>query len=597
MTAAQCEDEPSKHIFSAARANDLRRSIVYRLMPTLVNSMKNSPSQKSRPATRLLLSLLHLSRWPLVVAMLACIVNGLSSVSLVALINQAITAPSEGLSALAWRFAALAVLTLVSRIVSGVLFARLSQTTMGKMREHISQRVAHAAFRDLETLGAARAQSIVTEDATNVSMLFFALPNLLIHGSIVAGCLAYLAWLSWPVFLLASAVVVVGSLGYRMGDMRAIRALEAAGLAQDRLFGYFNALFTGAKELKLHHERVNSFMRESLNPEIDAVRQHRTKAFASYAVGVGWILFLFYVFLGVVIFLPNQFAAIDATVLAGYVIVFLFMLIPLDGLLNNLPTLNAARVSLDRIEDVLLELPEAQNETPSVAISHFQSLSIQGLTHRYYREKEDGVFQFGPIDLEFKPGELTFLVGGNGSGKTTLAKLLVGLYAPESADIRLDGKTVTDANRAQYRQLFSAVFSDFHLFESLLGIGTGQHDLDARANALLTKLHLDHKVRITNGAFSTRELSQGQRKRLALVVAYLEDRPFYLFDEWAADQDPVFKAVFYQELLPELAARGKAVLAITHDDRYFHLADRCIKLENGRVMETTTHQEAIPVAA
>ena len=558
--------------------------------------MTNSPPRKQRPATRLLLSLLHLSRWPLAVALIACVVNGLSSVSLVALINQAITTPAESLAPLAWRFAALAVLTLVSRIVGGVLFARLSQSTMARMREHISQRVAQASFRDLETLGPARAQSVVTEDATNVSMLFFALPNLMMHGSIVAGCLAYLAWLSWPVFALASAVVVVGSLGYRLGDVRAIRALEAAGQAQDRLFGYFNALFSGAKELKLHRERADSFMRESLNPEIDAVRQHRTLAFASYAVGVGWILFLFYVFLGVVIFLPNQFAAIDAKVLAGYVIVFLFMLIPLDGLLNNLPTLNAARVSLDRIEDLLLELPEATNEAPGVPIPRFHSLNIQGLTHRYYREKEDGVFQFGPIDLSFRPGELVFLVGGNGSGKTTLAKLLVGLYAPETADIRLDGNPVNDSNRAQYRQLFSAVFSDFHLFESLLGMGTAHHDLDERANTLLAKLHLDHKVKIHNGAFSTRELSQGQRKRLALVVAYLEDRPFYLFDEWAADQDPVFKTVFYQELLPELAARGKAVLAITHDDRYFHLADRCIKLENGRIVGTAAPSVEVPVA-
>ena len=554
--------------------------------------MHTPEPRKHRPATTLLLSLLYQSRWSLLVALSACVVNGLSSVWLVALINQAITTPVAALAPLAWRFAVLAVLTLLSRIVGGVLFAQLSQSTMGKMREHISQRVAEADFRDLETLGPARAQTIVTEDATHVSMLFFALPNLLMHGSIVGGCLAYLAWLSWPVFLLASAVVVLGSLGYRLGDARAIRALEAAGQAQDRLFGYFNALFSGAKELKLHQERARSFMQESLHPEIDAVRRHRTNAFACYAVGVGWILFLFYVFLGVVIFLPSQLASIDTKVVAGYVIVFLFMLIPLDGLLNNLPTLNAARVSLDRIEELLRDLPKAlQTNTAITAPAQFEHLRIRQLTHRYYREKEDGVFQFGPLDVDFRPGEVTFLVGGNGSGKTTFAKLLVGLYTPENAEITLDGLSITDSNRVHYRQLFSAVFSDFYLFESLLGLRGTTNELDDRANALLAKLHLDHKVCIRGGAFSTRDLSQGQRKRLALVVAYLEDRPFYLFDEWAADQDPVFKAVFYQELLPELAARGKAILAITHDDRYFHLADRCIKLENGQLIATTTPRE------
>jgi putative pyoverdin transport system ATP-binding/permease protein len=99
-------------------------------------------------------------------------------------------------------------------------------------------------------------------------------------------------------------------------------------------------------------------------------------------------------------------------------------------------------------------------------------------------------------------------------------------------------------------------------------------------------LQLDHKVSIKDGAFSTLELSQGQRKRLALLVAYLEDRPFYVFDEWAADQDPLFKDVFYRELLPELKAKGKTVLVITHDDRYFHLADRYIKLEYGQLVES-----------
>jgi len=57
----------------------------------------------------------------------------------------------------------------------------------------------------------------------------------------------------------------------------------------------------------------------------------------------------------------------------------------------------------------------------------------------------------------------------------------------------------------------------------------------------------------------------------------------YLFDEWAADQDPVFKKVFYTQLLPELKARGKAVLVISHDERYFGAADRVIRLDYGKL--------------
>ncbi|NHB98652.1 cyclic peptide export ABC transporter [Photorhabdus stackebrandtii] len=544
-------------------------------------------SKIKQPTYRILLSLLYRSRWALAIAVFASIANGISSVSLITLINKAVTTSNDNYSSLAWYFGILAVLAIACRILSGVIFAKLSQNTMAKMRELISERVTRAPFRQIEVLGASRAQSIITDDATNVSLLFFTLPNIVMQGSIVLGCLGYLAWLSWPVFFLALAIVIIGSLGYSLGGTKAINSFNAAGKAQDRLFNHFNALFSGAKELKLHFSRTQAFFTNSLGREIDAVRQHRTRAFGVYAFGAGWILFLFYVFLGLVIFAPTVIPGLEVTTLAGYVIIFLFMLMPLDGLLNSIPALNAARVSLNRIGNVLSELNEQDQFTQQISANEFGEatlLCLSGLTHSYYREKEDEVFQLGPIDMKLKRGEITFLIGGNGSGKTTLAKLLVGLYTPENGTITVDGHVITDNNRANYRQLFSAVFSDFYLFETLIGLSDTDSTLDSRANELLTKLHLDHKVKIENGCFSTRDLSLGQRKRLALVVAYLEDRPFYLFDEWAADQDPLFKAVFYQELLPELAARGKAVLAITHDDRFFHLADHCIKLESGRLL-------------
>jgi putative ATP-binding cassette transporter len=255
---------------------------------------------------------------------------------------------------------------------------------------------------------------------------------------------------------------------------------------------------------------------------------------------------------------------------------------------------NAARVSLDRIEKVMAEfggLADAPPPSESAAHAPFETLTLRGVTHAYFHERDERMFRIGPVDLTFRPGEMVFIVGGNGSGKTTLAKVLTGLYEPEDGVIEVDGRPVGAHERAAYRERFTAVFNDFHLFDALLGIvdpdDPSRAQADARANALVAKLALDHKVQVVDGAFSTRALSTGQRKRLALVVAYLEDRPFYLFDEWAADQDPAFKAVFYEQLLPELRARGKTVIVITHDDRYFRLADRVLKLENGKVVNET----------
>jgi putative ATP-binding cassette transporter len=239
-------------------------------------------------------------------------------------------------------------------------------------------------------------------------------------------------------------------------------------------------------------------------------------------------------------------------------------------------------VALERVEQVNAELPIEQTVAAPQATA-FESIVLEGVTHRYFREKENDVFTLGPVNLSFRPGELVYLIGGNGSGKTTLAKMLVGLYTPESGRILLNGEEVGEAQRDAYRQHFSVVFSDFFLFDTLLGIRLD--NVDRAAHALLEDLQLAHKVKIENGVFSTLELSQGQRKRLALLVSYLEDRPFYLFDEWAADQDPLFKDVFYRRLLPALKAKGKTVVVITHDDRYFHLADRYIKLDFGQVIE------------
>jgi putative ATP-binding cassette transporter len=174
------------------------------------------------------------------------------------------------------------------------------------------------------------------------------------------------------------------------------------------------------------------------------------------------------------------------------------------------------------------------------------------------------------------------VIGGNGSGKSSLAKLLVGLYEPTAGEIRFAGEAVTRREVDRYRQNFAVVFSDFYLFDDLFGVGgLDQADLSRR---YLERLHLTHKVEVRDGRFSTTALSQGQRKRLALLTAYLEDRPLYLFDEWAADQDPYFKAIFYKDLLPQLRARGKTVIVISHDDSYYGLADRIIKLAEGRVV-------------
>jgi putative ATP-binding cassette transporter len=239
---------------------------------------------------------------------------------------------------------------------------------------------------------------------------------------------------------------------------------------------------------------------------------------------------------------------------------------------------------LARIEAIGISLGEAPS--PKVgpeAPAWSDRISLRGVTHTYYRERDDRQFVLGPLDLDLKKGEMLFIVGGNGSGKSTLAKLLAGLYEPEAGAILVDGVAIDDQRREAYRHLFSAVFSDFYLFERLLGADLLEED----ARRYLVELQLSHKVRVEEGKLSTVELSSGQRRRLALLGVYLERRSICIFDEWASDQDPIFKEVFYRQVLPDLQAQGRTLVVVTHDDRYFGVADRILKLEDGKLVPTS----------
>ena len=542
--------------------------------------------------------LINRFRGLLLAAAIVSIVSGACGVLLVSQINTALTVEHHS-AALAWTFAGLAVAVLLSRTLSSVLFERLSQHALAELRRTISSRVLATDLRRLERLGSPKIQSVLSEHSANVAQFFVSLPAILTNAVIVTGCMIYMALLSWSVFLAAVLMIGLGSLCYHLLHLRAIRHLDQAATEQDHLFGHFRSLTEGAKELRLHAGKRRVFKDQVLGQSIDAVRRSRAQGLSIFVASASWGNFLIYVFIGLALFVLVGDIPDRSAVMTGFALVFLYMVVPLEVLLLNIPRVNLARAAADRIEEITRNIPAADSPTASspaadasaLAPARFSHLALHGVTHRYYHERSDEVFELGPIDLSFEPGSVTFIVGGNGSGKTTLAKLLVGLYAPESGEVFLDGERIEDGNRDRYRQLFSAIFADFHLFERLLQ--RPRPALDKAGNRLLQRLHLQHKVKVIDGAFAsqalspahftTEALSQGQRKRLALVAACLEERPFLVFDEWAADQDPAFKEVFYRELLPELKAQGKAVLVISHDDRYFHLGDRLLKLEEGQL--------------
>ncbi len=522
-----------------------------------------------------------------VFAVIAGSVSGLSSAGLIALIHEALGHGAVPAGRLVATYVGLCLLLLTASISSQLLLLHLSQAAIFNLRLRLCASILSAPLRRLEETGSARIFAALTTDASSVSNGLINLPLICINGATVIACLAYVGWLSRPLLLSLVVFMGLGMLSYRLPIRKALSLLRRGREEADTLFAHFRALIDGNKELKLHRHRRGEFFQEDLRVSAATVKRYNLVGMTTYIIADGWGKLLYFIYMGLLLFYMPTMTNLDAPALTGYVLVVLYMMGPINVLMQQVPALGQTKVAMQKLEDLGLSLTHENWEEPAREPTGTQlswkRLELEGVTHAYGRENEDSTFTLGPLSLSFEPGEVVFLVGGNGSGKSTFAKLLTGLYVPESGRIRLDGKYITDENRETYRQLFSAVFSDFYLFERVRNSHIA--NLDEVAQDYLVQLQLDHKVSIADGLFSTTALSQGQRKRLALLTAYLDDRPFYVFDEWAADQDPLFKQLFYTQILQELKGRGKAVLVISHDDRYYHVADRVIKLEFGQCVQ------------
>jgi putative pyoverdin transport system ATP-binding/permease protein len=520
----------------------------------------------------------------LIAAVLFGAMSGAAGTGILYLINLALgRANPAGSPDLVWGFVALCTVVPLTRVASALIVATLGLRAACELRLDLSRRILSAPLRRLEELGTHRLMVALTDDIGAITGALNQVPGMFTNAAVVVSSLVYLGALSLKILPVILGFLVVGIATYQLPLLAAVRRQTLVRDKEDEMFAHFRGVTQGTKELKIRRPRREAFLAH-MRTTLEEFRDRQLGVTRIFVTAASWGSLLFFVAIGLLLFVIPGYTDVARSSAIGYVMVLLFMMTPLQLLLNSIPMLVQANVAVHKVERLGLSLLEvAEDAGPAVlppASPDWERIDLVGVSHAY-RQAEDSLFSLGPLNLTFHRGEVVFLVGGNGSGKTTLAKLLIGLYAPASGEILLDGKPVTAQNREEYRQRFSVVFSDFFLFESLLGLHSPA--LDEEARSYLEKLHLRHKVRVQNGKLSTTELSQGQRKRLALLNAYLEDSPIFLFDEWAADQDPEFKKVFYYQLLPELKRRGKTVIAISHDDSFYHVGDRIIKLVDGQV--------------
>ncbi|WP_434568693.1 cyclic peptide export ABC transporter [Pseudomonas sp. Z3-8] len=532
----------------------------------------------------LLKELLHDARWRIFLAVLCSALSAATSIGLIGYINRCLEQGLDDLGRGLLLFGGLLVLLFISGVISQWLLVQIGHRLVYQLRLRLVGKVLGTALERVERLGSPRIYNALTKDVTTVATAFKQLPISLYNGLLLLAGLAYMGWLSLPFFCLTLAVIAAGvGLDVLLG--RKVKTLmQAVRQQDDQLTEQFEATIQGRCELGLSRERRHLLYQHKLEPIARASLDASVRADTLWAVNLNWTTLLVFMLIGTLFFLGQGLGLLDQQVVVGYVLAIMFLRTPISMILDAIPAVIRGHVALQAIDSLALG-ETVEFKTPTQAAQPFRELRLADVHYRYAGKNEEFAFELGPIDLTIRPGELIFIVGGNGSGKSTLAKLLTGLYVPASGEVSLNGVVLDATTSEWHREHFAAIFADFYLFADVLGEAGDHAGLEARVDHYLERLGLAHKVEFAAGRLSTTALSQGQRKRLALLLLMMEGREVFLLDEWAADQDPVFRHVFYSELLPELKAAGKTVIAITHDDRYFDVADRVYRLDYGHLVD------------
>ncbi|WP_339807722.1 cyclic peptide export ABC transporter [Paenibacillus sp. FSL R7-0337] len=508
--------------------------------------------------------------------------SGIGNVLIIFTINEALNQIRGIQPGLLMFFSLGIILYIFGQLIIRKRLILLANEAIYQKRKQLTASILNTSYQNMERLEQGKVHAGLNNDTEVISQIPTVVVGCLTDVVTLLCCFAYLGIVNIYGLFISLAVIFAAAGLYFIVGRSADRLWEQTRDIQNTFLSYINDLIMGFKELSLNTRKRRAF--ETDMGEVSATFISRRSAASlsfmkSFVVGE----LLFTAVIGTVAFLfPYVFKNIQADTLRTYVFVFLYMTGPVNGVLNQIPNLFQIRVSLKRINRFMHEINEmaspAHEEHDRSEAGPVTSIKLEHLV--YQHSGKDASFTVGPIQYEFRAGEITFITGGNGSGKTTLAKLLSGLYRPDSGRILVNNVPVNDR---ELGSLYSTVFSDFHLFRKMYGIEYEEKEQDARH--YLKLLQLEHKLEMHEGVFSTvKELSTGQKKRLALLVSYLEERPILLFDEVAADQDPEFKAVFYEQLLQELKGINKCVIVISHDDRYFHAADRIIKMEAGKII-------------
>ena len=521
------------------------------------------------------------------------IIAGLSNAMVLAVINAAADPRAQADGTM--RYAIMFIVVLIAYSVSQryLMFeaSKEVERIIHRVRSRMVAAVRDSELPDVERIGRSRIYNAISKEIQALAQNSNTLVAVTQMSLLVVFATGYLLVLSVTAFGIAIVFMSVAVAIY-LGRLKAVnKAIGESIGAELGLHDLLEGILDGFKEVKFNALRSQQISDDLLEASLDAA-ESRVTAQSELVRNYVFTQNVFFLLLATMVFIVPRISDIDVQIIVKLTTAILFVTSAIAGVVSSVPVFinaNASAGNIMNLQRAIGTSSKLLSDTSRAIVAPpiFGSIEIRDMSFSYGEGAES--FHVGPFNLKFSAGELIFISGGNGSGKSTFMRLLTSLYWPKDGYIAVDGQRVTHENVEAYRALFCAIFGDYHIFKRLYGVAP---EALAEIPALLKLFEIEDKTALVDGAFTTVDLSAGQRKRLALIVALLEQRQICILDEWAADQDPIFRRKFYEDLLPMFKARGMTVIAVTHDDRYFDVADRRLHMEEGKIVRETRGAEA-----
>ena len=361
------------------------------------------------------------------------------------------------------------------------------------------------------------------------------------------------------------------------------KQVETLRSYNDDYYKYVDDVMKGFKELQLSFFRKENLMNRFLIPNRDQAGELDFKInYVFLSINLISQYGLYFV-IAIILFIMPNLGLLNRDDVIAYVVIILFISGPINNLINLQQMYTRFIVANKRVKKFISDFEvESRVTKPVKEVPDFKSIEFQDACFTYQNNLEENNFSLGPINLNIVKGETIFIVGGNGSGKSTFINMLTGLYTPSRGALILNNLRGNDVKN-KLQNLIAAVFTNNHIFSH----NYDEYSIEGneKYKALLKIMKLDKVVEDDKEESARRNFSKGQSKRMSLILALLEDKPILVLDEWAADQDPHFRKFFYEELIPKFKKEGKTIIAVTHDDAYFHQADRILKFDYGQIVK------------